>query len=152
MTEIRTEFLFTLTFTVAPPLRLGATPNGDRRNVTVTGGTFEGPRLRGKVLPGGSDWIVARPDGTLLLDVRTTLETADGALINMTYRGLRHGPAEVIERLNRGEPVEPSEYYFRTAPLVETASVPSAWLNRIVAVATGHRLPIGPVYQVHQVL
>src|SRR5882724_10646472 len=104
MTEIATEFLFTVTFTVAPPLHLGTTPLGDRRDVLVTGGDFTGPRLRGRVLPGGSDWIIARPDGALLLDVRATLETDDGALINMTYGGLRHGPPAVIERLNRGEP------------------------------------------------
>ena len=152
MTDIRTQLLFTVTFTVAAPLLLGATPLGDRRNVIVTGGQFEGPKLRGTVLPGGSDWILLRPDGALQLDVRATLQTDDGALINMTYRGVRHGPENVIARLNRGEPVDPSEYYFRTAPFFETSAAAYAWLNKIVAVATGHRLPAGPIYEVYEVL
>jgi hypothetical protein len=152
MSEIRTELLFKVTFTVAPPLLLGVTPQGDRRNVQVTGGEFAGPKMRGTVLPGGSDWILLRPDGALQLDVRATLRTDDGALINMVYRGVRHGPTAVIDRLNRGEPVEPTEYYFRTAPFFETSAAKYAWLNKIVAIATGHRLPAGPVYSVYEVL
>jgi uncharacterized protein DUF3237 len=104
------------------------------------------------VLEGGSDWILARPDSVLQLDVRLTLRTDDDQLIGMTYRGLRHGPAAVIDRLNRGEKVDPSEYYFRTSPVFETASEKYAWLNRIIAVGTGHRLPQGPVYSVFEVL
>jgi len=152
MNGIRTQQLFTVTITVNPPLLLGATPLGDRRDVVVTGGQFEGPKMRGVVLAGGSDWILARPDGVLQLDVRATLQTDDGALINMTYRGVRHGPPAVIERLNRGDAVDPSEYYFRTAPFFETSAARYAWLNKIVAVATGHRIPAGPIYEVHEVL
>lgn len=152
MTDIRTELLFTVTITVAPPQLLGSTPLGDRRNVLISGGQFEGPRLRGTVLPGGSDWILLRADGVLQLDVRATLQTDDGALINMTYRGLRHGPAAVIDRLDRGEKVDPAEYYFRTAPFFETSAARYGWLNRIVAIATGERIPAGPIYTVYQVL
>lgn len=152
MAEIRTEPLFTITFDVAPLQMLGKTPFGERRIARVTGGSFEGPRLKGTVRDGGGDWLLLRNDGVLQLDVRATLETDDQALIYMTYRGLRHGPAEVIDRLNRGEPVDPSEYYFRTAPFFETGAEKYDWLNRIVAVATGHRLPEGPIYQVFQVL
>jgi hypothetical protein len=152
MSEIRTQLLFSITIAVAPPQVVGATPSGDRRNVQVTGGTFEGPRLRGTILPGGSDWIVVRGDGVWQLDVRVTLQTEDGALITMTYKGLRHGPAAVIERLNRGEAVDPAEYYFRTAPFFETASAKYAWLNGIVSVATGQRTASGPIYQVYEVL
>ena len=152
MNEIRTAFLFTVTITVATPQIVGATPIGERRNVPVTGGTFEGKRLRGTIMPGGSDWIVVRGDGVWQLDVRLPLQTDDGALINMSYKGFRHGPAAVLDRLNRGETVDPSEYYFRTAPFFETASAKYAWLNGIVAVATGHRTASGPTYQVYEVL
>jgi hypothetical protein len=152
MSEIATQFLFEVTIDVASPLMVGETPSGDRRIVQITGGHFAGPRLSGTVLPGGSDWILGRPDGVLALDVRATLRTADGALINMTYRGLRHGPVAVIDRLNRGEPVDASEYYFRTAPFFETSAPAYAWLNKIVAIATGRRLPTGPVYKVYEVL
>jgi hypothetical protein len=152
MAELRTAHLLTLTLTVGELQPLGKTPWGDRRVGIVEGGRFEGARLKGTVLKGGSDWLLLRSDGVLQLDVRLTLKTENGAIIGMTYRGVRHGPAEVIERLNRGEKVEPSEYYFRTAPFFETAAEKYAWLNRIVAVATGHRLPTGPVYDIFEVL
>jgi hypothetical protein len=150
--EIRLELLFTVRFDVSAARSLGATPLGERRIVRITGGSFEGPRLRGTVLPEGGDWMLLRSDGVLQLDVRATLQTDDGALLFMTYRGFRHGPAAVIERLNRGEAVEPSAYYFRTAPFFETADERYAWLNRTVCVATGERPPGGPVYSVYAVL
>jgi hypothetical protein len=107
MQEIRTEFLFAIAIEVAKPVVLGPGPLGTRINVTVNSGTFEGPRLKGIVLPGGSDWIVLRGDNAMQLDVRLPLQTDDGAVINMVYRGIRHGPKEVIDRLNRGEDVDP---------------------------------------------
>ena len=116
------------------------------------GGTFQGERLRGTVLPGGADWIIVRGDGATTLDVRLVLETDDKALIGMTYRGMRHGPAAVMERLNRGEMVDPSEYYFRTAITFETAAAKYDWLNRIIAIGTGRRPPEGPVYEIFEVL
>ena len=152
MPEIRTAHLMTMTLTVGGMQAIGATPGGNRRIGLVSGGTFKGERLRGTVLPGGADWIVVRPDDVTTLDVRLVLETDDKALIGMTYRGLRHGPAAVMERLNRGENVDPSEYYFRTAVMFETASAKYAWLNRIFAVGTGRRPPEGPVYEIFEVL
>ncbi|MDP6341882.1 MAG: DUF3237 domain-containing protein [Alphaproteobacteria bacterium] len=152
MSDIQTEFLFEVTFQVPRITDLGDTPFGNRRIAEVSGGRFEGPRLKGKAHPGGGDWILLRPDGALQLDVRVTLETDDGELIYMTYRGIRHGPDEVMARLNAGEQVDPSEYYFRTAPFFETGSEKYGWLNRIVSVSTGHRTPDGPVYRVYQVL
>jgi hypothetical protein len=152
MAEIRTAHLFTMTLAVGEMQPLGKTPFGERRVAVVEGGRFEGARLKGTVLKGGSDWILLRSDGVLQLDVRMTLKTDDGAIIGMTYRGHRHGPAAVIDRLNRGETVDASEYYFRTAPFFETAAEKYAWLNRIIAVATGHRPPAGPVYDVFEVL
>ncbi len=151
MLELRTAHLFTITLSVGTIQNLGRTPLGDRRVAVVSGGKFEGPKLKGTVMEGGSDWILIRPDA-MQLDVRLTLRTDDGALIGMTYRGYRHGPADVLDRLNRGEPVDPASYYFRVAPLFETSAEKYAWLNRVVAVATGHRLPDGPVYDVYEVL
>ena len=152
MAEIRTRHLFTLTAEAGDAQPLGSTPAGQRIVVPVTGGHFEGERLRGKIVPGGIDWILARTDGAFALDVRLTLATDDGHLIGMTYCGLRHGPADVIARLNRGDAVDPSAYYFRTAPFFHTGSEKYDWLNRIVAVATGRRLKTGPVYEVFEVL
>lgn len=152
MRGIETEYLFTMRLDVAAPIpNLGQTPFGQRLIARVTGGTVEGPRLNGKVHDGGGDWLLGRADGALQLDVRLTIEADDGGLIYVTYRGVRHGPAEVMTRLGAGEAVDPSEYYFRMAPFFETASEKHGWLNRIVAVGTGHRLPTGPVYEVHMI-
>lgn len=150
---IQTRHLFTLTLLVPRIADLGVTPNGQRRIASVSGGTFKGERLNGTVQsPPGGDWILVRPDGVMVLDVRLTLETDDKQLVFMTYRGLRHGPREVIARLNAGEAVDPSTYYFRSTPVFETASQKYDWLNRIIAVGTGRREPGGPIYEVFEVL
>src|SRR5438876_12320779 len=114
--------LMTVTIAAAPSQKLGTVPHGIRSIVPVTGGDFEGPRLRGRVLPGGSDWTLLRSDGVLELDLRITLEADDGALIYMNSFGLRHGPPEVLAALARGDSVDPAQYYFRTAPRFETSA------------------------------
>lgn len=150
---IQSRHLFTLSADVPKIVDLGATPAGHRRIATVTGGTFKGERLSGTLQPApGGDWLLLRPDGATILDVRVTLETDDRQLIYMTYRGVRHGPAEVMARLAKGEAVDPASYYFRTTPVFETASPKYDWLNRIVSVATGRREKNGPVYEVYEVL
>ena len=150
---IQTRHLFKISLTVPGIVDLGNTPLGQRKIAQVSGGTFEGERLCGKVkeAPGG-DWLLLRPDGVLMLDVRLMLETDDQQLIYMSYRGMRHGPKEVMDRLNRGEPVNPADYYFRSVPVFETASEKYAWLNRIVCVASGSRTATGPAYEVYEVL
>ena len=125
--------------TLAPPQELGATPLGRRRVIPITGGSFRGERLAGRVLPGGADWQVIRADGVAELDARYTLETEDRGLIYVRNFGYRHGPAEVIQRLAAGEPVDPALYYMRTTPRFETGAERYQWLNRIVCVATGAR-------------
>ncbi|MDP6690157.1 MAG: DUF3237 domain-containing protein [Alphaproteobacteria bacterium] len=152
MSEVQTEFLFEVTFDVPSSVYLGRTPLGKRYIADVTGGKFEGPELRGRALPGGGDWAVVRPDHVLQLDVRVTLETDDGALIYMSYRGLRHGSKEVTARLAAGEDVDPSEYYFRTSPCFETGSEKYGWLNNIVCVGLGRAVPDGVVYRVFKIL
>lgn len=152
MAEIRTRHILTLRLQVSGMQQIGATPSGNRRIGLVAGGTFEGDRLRGTVLPGGADWLMGRADGSTTLDVRLVLQTHDGAAIGMTYRGMRHGPAEVMDRLNRGEKVDAASYYFRTSVAFETAAQQYDWLNRIIAVGTGNRPPEGPVYDVFEVL
>jgi hypothetical protein len=152
MDEIRTSHLFTLQLAVSGMQPIGDTPNGHRRIGLVAGGSFEGTKLRGVVLPGGADWIIGRPDGVTTLDVRVVLQTDDSATIGLTYRGLRHGPAAVMERLNGGQFVDPSEYYFRTIATFETAAPKYAWLNKIFGIGTGSRPPEGPIYEIFEVL
>ena len=131
--------LFRAEITLAAPQELGETPQGRRRIIGITGGRFAGDRLSGRVLAGGADWQVIRPDGVADLDARYTLETSDGALIYVRNRGYRHGPPDTIRRLAAGEAVDPSLYYMRTTPRFETGDARYAWLNRIVCVATGAR-------------
>jgi hypothetical protein len=136
MTALQFSPLFIFRINVAKPSVIGQTPSVDRRVGEITGGVFEGERLRGKILSGGSDWQTVRRDGSWVLDVRFVMETDDQHLIGMTYKGIRHGPQPVLDRIARGE----------------TASEKYGWLNNVVAVATGHRLASGPIYQVFEVL
>jgi hypothetical protein len=149
---VRTRALFVMRLDVRKLQIIGATPGSFRRIGVVPGGAFEGERLSGEVLEGGSDWQTVRSDRATTLDVRIVLKTKDNALIAMTYRGLRHGPADVIERVERGEVVDPDSYYFRINPLFETAAPQYEWINRVIAVGIGHRLAEGPVYSVFEVL
>jgi hypothetical protein len=146
------RLLMMLQVAVASPQRIGVGPHGTRITAPITEGHFEGPRLRGRVLPGGGDWTLLRADGVLELDLRITLETDDGALIHMTSIGIRHGPAEVIAALARGETVDPSTYYFRTLPRFETGHPKYEFLNRLLSVASGDRRPKGPIYTVDEIL
>lgn len=150
--EVKTRPLFVMRLVVPRVLVVGNTGGALRRVGVVSGGSFEGARLSGEVQDGGSDWQTVRPDGAVALDVRLVLKADDGALIAMTYRGVRHGPKEILERIDRGEVVDPAAYYFRINPLFETASPRHDWLNHVVAVGVGHRFPDGPVYSVFEVL
>ena len=153
MKELKSRHLFTITMKLPPILELGVTPAGNRRVFTVSGGQFIGDRLRGEVLPqAGSDLLLVRADGSYQQDVRLILRTDDGALVLMTYRGVRHASPEVSARIARGERVGPSEYYLRTAPFFETSSSKYAWLNKIVSVGIGERQPDGVSYEVFEIL
>jgi len=146
--SVQTRPLFVMTLTVGDIHGIG----GEQRIIDVTGGSFTGERLSGTVLSGGADWQTIRGDGAVLLDVRLVLRTDDGATIAMTYPGIRHGPPDVVERVGRGEQVDPASYYFRIAPGFATDAPRYAWLNRIVAVGVGHRIASGPIYSVFEIL
>ncbi len=135
------RFAFEIEVGVSTPLDLGQTQAGHRRVVPIAGGSVSGPRLQGRILPVGADWQVLRPDGTADLDARYTIQTDDGALIYVMNRGVRHGPAEVLARLNRGEPVDPTSYYFRSSASFETSAPQHAWLTRAILVGVGERYP-----------
>jgi len=119
--------------------QFGATPYGERRVVDITGGRVHGARIQGRVVPGGTDRQIIRTDGVTDIQARYSLQTDTGALILVNSDGLRHGPPEVLAAIARGEPVPPESYYFRQAMRFETADPACAWLNRIVALATGKR-------------
>ena len=116
--------------------QLGTTLDGTLSIFPIIGGSFEGDRLRGKVIAGGGDWVTAKADGSFELDARATLETDDGALIYMTFTGIR----------------DDAQKYFRTLPRFETASPKYAFLNRLLAVGIGEIRPEGPVHVVEEIL
>jgi len=149
---IRSRPLMTVRISAATRQTFGPVPHGIRTFVPVSGGNFEGPRLRGRIVPGGGDWLLLRSDGVLELDLRITLETDDHALIYMTFQGLRHGPPDVIAALGRGEVVDPARYYFRTLPRFETSAERYAFLNRIITVGSGEARPDGAIHRIEEIL
>jgi len=128
--------LMRLRLTTAATEEIGPTPHGTLSIFPITGGSFEGERLRGTVLGGGADWVTATADGTFELDLRVTLETDDGALIHMTFTGVR----------------DDANHYFRTLPRFETAAPKYAFLNRLLAVGTGEIHADGPIHVVEEIL
>jgi hypothetical protein len=144
--------VYRLEATLGEPLDLGEMPQGRRRIVPLTSGTFSGPELNGTLLPGASaDWQLVLPEGTALGDIRYTLQTDGGGLLYVQSRGIRHGSAEVLERLARGEDVDASEYTFRTSTQIETAAPGLDWLNKGVFISVGGRQPGGVTYETYLV-
>ena len=144
--------IFVITSTLAGIQKLGNTPYGERRIINILGGTVEGEKLKGKVLPGGADWQIVRADGVVHLTARYTVETETGGQILVNSEGYRHGPPEVMARLARDETVDRSLYYFRAFMRFETADPQAAWLNRILAVGYGARENRAVRLDVHEVL
>jgi hypothetical protein len=126
---------------VAATRDLGATPHGRRRIVPILGGTVRGPRLEAEILPGGADWQIVRADGVVELVARYSIRTRDGIEIAIVNRGLRRAPPEVMERLARGEAVDPALVYCRTVPQFEAPAGAYAWLNCSIFVASAERRP-----------
>ena len=135
------EFCFRISVDVTGVQELGKTAKGVRKVVPITGGSFEGPNIKGIVVAGGYDWQLLRADDVTEIDARYMLQTEDGDLITIMNTGLRHGPPEIMQRLAKGEEVDPSDYYFRSVPVFETGNPKYAWLMRSVFIATGIRKP-----------
>lgn len=151
---LTTEFLFRMALTAGTPqMSTGAgARGGEMRVIPVTGGTFEGPSLRGELVPGTTaDWLRVEADGTAHMDVRLVMKTDRGQTFFMSYSGVRTGSPAVLARLGSGAAVDPSEYYFRIAIRFETADPDLAWLNRVLGVGVGQRPPSGPTYDVYVV-
>jgi hypothetical protein len=149
---LETEFLFRMVLHAGAPQMSAPGRDGELRVIPVTGGTFEGPSLKGELIPGTTaDWLRVEPDGTAHMDVRLVMRTDQGQTFYMQYSGVRSGPPAVLAQLGRGEAVNPSEYYFRIAVRFETGDPALLWLNRVLAVGVGQRPPAGPTYDVYVV-
>lgn len=147
------EFIFEATVTLDPPREVGITKYGKRRIIGINGGTFNGPNIKGIVLPGGADWQTVRQDGTADLVANYSLQTDDGVIIYIQNEGIRTASPEVLARLAKGEDVPPSEYYMRTSAKfeVETGS-PYDWLNKAVVISTGIRRANSVILHFYKVL
>ncbi len=137
----RLEYVFQITIELSARLRYGPTTDGlERGHVGVTGGTVRGPRLNGRIVPhSGGDWPSIRPDLTCDFNARYLIEADDGTLIQIRNTGIRHGPREVLERLQRYEPVDPSEYYMRVTPRFDAPEGPHGWLSRTIFIGQTNR-------------
>jgi hypothetical protein len=147
---LRIEHVFTITAEVHAPVEVGLTPLGERRLIPIGGGTVEGPRLAGRVLPGGTDYQLIRDEGLADIHARYIIESAAGSRVYVENTGIRRGPPELIARLRRGEAVPPEDIYFRTVPRFETADPHLDWLMRSVFVAHGTRHPGSVVIEVFE--
>ena len=144
--------VYRLEASLGEPLDLGETAQGHRRIVPLSGGTFSGAEISGRLLPGASaDWQIILPDGTTLGDIRYTLQTDGGDLLYVQSRSTRHGSQEVLARLARGEDVEASEYTFHALTRIETASADLDWVNKGVFISVGGRQPADVIYETYLV-
>jgi hypothetical protein len=142
------EFALELRVNIGPTIDLGQNASGTRRTVPILGGTFSGPGLSGQVLAGGADWQLHTASGLTFVDARYAIETTDGTRIEVRNRGLRHGTAEIMARIIRGEPVAPTDYYFRTNPIFSPPDGPYEWLRSSVFIGTAQRYPEQVIVQV----
>jgi len=152
MPELNSTYLGELRIEVTGTYMLGASPQGTRRLDRLDKGHFKRPKVQADIVDGGMDLLLGGADGAVRPDVRLVLKLDDGEMLLIVYRGVRHAPVEIMERIARGEPVSPDQYYLRTGLVFETASQRYNWLNRIVAVGVGRREPGAAVYDVHEIL
>ena len=147
------EFEFRMHLHIGAPLDQGSWDGRRRRIMPITGGTFDGPRFSGIVLPGGADWQSVRvTDGVAQIDARYTLRHEDGTLVSVADRGVRRGPPDFMARLAAGEVVEPSLYYFRTTPRFQVQDGPHQWLAHNVFISRGNRGPDAVELEIFRVI
>lgn len=145
------DYAFSVRATLAPPLEQGEIDGKRSRFIAITGGTVSGPKFEGEVLPGGGDWQTIAPGGMTEVWARYSLKATDGTIIAVTNSGVRTALPEVIERLAKGEDVDPSLYYFRTAARFDVVKGKHEWLKRTLFVARGIRKPDSVIIDFYEV-
>jgi len=152
MPELKSAYIGELMMEITGSYMLGDAPVGRRRLDRLDKGHFKGPKVQAEMLTGGMDILLGGSDGAVRPDVRLILKLDDGEILLIQYRGVRHAPAEVMQRIGKGERVPPGEYYLRTSLVFETASKKYGWMNRIVGVGVGRREPSAVFYDVFEIL
>lgn len=146
------EFVCELKVKLKPAIIVGETPHGTRRIIPITGGTFEGPKMKGEILDGGADWQIVRKDGVAELEAHYQIKTDDGVVIYIKNVGLRVATPEVAARIGRGEKVPATAYYFRAVPKFEAPAGKYEWMNNAIFICTGERNPDNVSIMVWRVL
>ena len=149
---IETRYVFTLTVRIADVTTAGEIGHGVRRIIPIIGGEVKGEKVNGKVLPFGADFQIIRPNELIDLEAKYAFETDDGAVVYVENRGMRFGPVDLLQKLKRGEPVDPKLIYFRTVPKFETGAEKYRWLMEHIFVASAARHADRVVIDVHQVM
>jgi len=150
--ELSTRYVFTITAQIGGVTSAGDIGTGIRRIIPITGGEVRGEAVNGKVCAFGADFQIIRPNELIELEAKYAFETDDGAVVYVENRGIRFGPVELLQRLKRGEPVDPKLIYFRTVPRFETGSEKYRWLMQSLFIASAARHADRVVIDVHQVL
>ena len=150
--ELQTKYVFTITAEIAEVTIAGDIGHGVRRIIPITGGEVRGEKVNGKVLPFGADFQIIRPNELIDLEAKYAFETDDGAVVYVENKGIRFGPVDLLQKLKRGEPVDPNLIYFRTVPKFETGAEKYRWLMEHLFIGSAARHPDRVVIDVHQVL
>jgi Protein of unknown function (DUF3237) len=150
--ELHTKYVFTITAHIADVTTAGEIGHGVRRIIPITGGEVRGEAVNGKVCAFGADFQIIRPNELIELEARYAFETDDGAVVYVENKGIRFGPVELLQRLKRGEAVDPALIYFRTVPRFETGAEKYRWLMENLFIGSAARHADRVVIDVHQVL
>jgi hypothetical protein len=149
---LKTKYVFTITAEIADVTSAGDIGSGVRRIIPIIGGEVKGDGINGKVLPFGADFQIIRPNELIELEAKYAFETDDGAVVYVENKGMRFGPVELLQKLKRGEPVDPILIYFRTVPRFETGHEKYRWLMEHIFIGSAARHADRVVIDVHQVL
>ena len=150
--QLATKYVFSLSIKVGAPIVAGDLGYGIRRVIPVLGGTVQGEGIKGTIHSGGADFQIIRPDGFTELEAKYTFELDEGAVIYIENIGVRFGPKEALDRIARGEAVDPALIYFRSVPRFETGHPRYRWLMQSLFIGVGARHPDRVELAVHQVL
>jgi Protein of unknown function (DUF3237) len=150
--DLQTKYVFNLAIKIGTPIVAGDFGQGVRRIIPVLGGDVRGEGMRGKILPCGADFQIIRPNGFTELEAKYAFEMDDGAIVYIENIGIRFGPKPLLDRIAKGEIVDPAQIYFRSVPKFETGAAKYRWLMENLFVGVGARYPERVEIDVHQVL
>ena len=150
--SLHTRYVFSLAIKIGAPVVAGDFGYGVRRIIPILGGEVRGAGITGTILPHGADFQTIRPNGFTELEAKYAFETDDGAIVYIENLGIRFGPKQLLDRIARGEVVDPASIYFRSVPKFETGAEKYRWLMQNLFVGVGAGYPDRVEIDVHQVL